>query len=347
MMLWTGTSRATWVAAVCALSALGLAGPAAQVVPAVRALNEPWPEPLVVDGIEIAPVQKDVYVLAGGGGNVVIGVSEQGVTMVDAGAPGQAAQLQAAVRRITRWPLRLLVNTTADLDHIGGNGDMVTFAGGTITGQIGQARPAHFGTAFVAHENSYLRMMKGTSQFPPLTGAALPTSTFFMARKDLFASGQSVQVFSAPAAHTDGDVFVFFRSSDVIAAGDVFRTDRYPMVDLLRGGSIDGVIAALNHIVELTVPERNQMGGTRVVPGHGRLANESDVVDYRDMLTIIRDRVEGLIAKGSTLAQIRAANVALEYDGLYGRAPEWTGAMFLEAVYNSLAAKPANAEGGR
>jgi len=118
------------------------------------------------------------------------------------------------------------------------------------------------------------------------------------------------------------------------------------MVDLSRGGSIDGLIEALNKIVELTVPERNQMGGTRVVPGHGRLANESDVVDYRDLLTIIRDRVKAMVEKGNTLAQVQAANVALEYDGTYGRNPEWSSAMFIEAVYNSLAAKKATTEGG-
>jgi len=337
---------ATWLAAVCALSTFGIAGPAAQVVPIIRALNEPWPERVIVDAIEIVPVQKDVYFLAGGGGNVVVAVSDQGVTIVDAGAPGQAAKLQAAVRRITRRPVRLLVNTSSDLDHIGGNGDMVTFAGGPITGQIGQDRPASFGTAFVAHENSYLRMLKGTPSMPPLTGNALPGSTFFTARKDLFSSGQPVQLFAPAPAHTDGDLFVFFRSADVIAAGDIFRTDRYPMVDLSRGGSIDGLIEALNKIVELTVPERNQMGGTRVVPGHGRLANESDVVDYRDLLTIIRDRVKAMVEKGNTLAQVQAANVALEYDGTYGRNPEWSSAMFIEAVYNSLAAKKATTEGG-
>jgi glyoxylase-like metal-dependent hydrolase (beta-lactamase superfamily II) len=347
MMRRMSATRGTWLAVVCALATLEVAGLTAQIVPTIRALTEPWPEPVVVDGIEIVPVQKDVYFLAGGGGNVVIAVSDQGVTMVDAGAAGQAARLQAAVRRITRRPLRLLVNTSSDPDHVGGNGDMVAFAGGAITGQIGQDRPAHFGTAFVAHENSYLRMLKGTPSMPPLTGAALPVSSFFTARKDLFSSGQPVQLFAPAPAHTDGDLFVFFRSADVIAAGDIFRTDRYPMVDLSRGGSIDGVIDALNAIVELTVPERNQMGGTRVVPGHGRLANESDVVDYRDMLTIIRDRVQAMVEKGNTLAQIQAANLALEYDGTYGRASEWSGAMFLESVYNSLAARRATTEGGK
>jgi len=110
----------------------------------------------------------------------------------------------------------------------------------------------------------------------------------------------------------------------------------YPLIDGSRGGSIQGELAALNTLLDITVPERNQMGGTRVVPAYGRVANEADVLEYRDMLTIIHDRVQAMVAKGMTLQQVKAARPTLEYDGIYGKKPEWTGEMFLEAVYRDL-----------
>jgi hypothetical protein len=147
-----------------------------------------------------------------------------------------------------------------------------------------------------------------------------------------------VQLFFEPNAHTDGDLMVFFRGSDVVHAGEIFRTDQFPVVDLARGGSINGVLGGLNHLLEITVPQRNQMGGTRVVPAYGHIGNEADVLEYRDMVTIIRDRVQSLIEKKQTLAQVKAAGVALEYQQ-YGKNPRWTTDMFVEAVYNSLAKK--------
>ena len=186
----------------------------------------------------------------------------------------------------------------------------------------------------VAHENAYNRMSSGSRGVPPLTGDALPTSTFFTPRKDLFSNGEPVQLIAQPGAHTDGDILVFFRKSDVVVTGDVFVTTSYPVIDASRGGSVQGVIDALNAIIELTVPERNQMGGTRVIPGHGRICNEADVVEYRDMVTIVRDRVQEMARKGMTLQQVKAARPSLEYDGLYGSTTgEWTTERFVEAVY--------------
>jgi len=328
--------------AMLALVSGAVAGLSAQTVPTLRGVFErgEWPETVKVEGIEILPVLKGVYMLAGGGANVTVQIGEEGVTMVDAGAAGQATRLQAALRHLTRKPLRYLIDSGPDADHIAGNGDMVKFAGGTSGPQAGGGggggRPPNVGTAFIAHENAYNRMINGSKELAPLTGDALPDSTFFTAKKDIFANGEPVQILHQPSAHTDGDVIVFFRGSDVVAAGDVYRTDRYPMIDLARGGSINGELAALNTLLDITVPERNQMGGTRVVPGHGRISNESDVLEYRDMLTIIRDRVKAMMDKGQTLAQIKAARPSLEYDGLYGKAADWTGDMFLEAVFNSL-----------
>jgi len=128
---------------------------------------------------------------------------------------------------------------------------------------------------------------------------------------------------------------VFFRRSDVISAGDAFTPDRYPMIDLARGGSIEGMLAGINYILELAVPDINEEGGTMIVPGHGRLCDESDVSDYRDMVTIVRDRVADMVKRKMTLEQVKAAKATRDYDGVYAT-PGHTGDMFVEAVYRSL-----------
>ncbi|MGH9147504.1 MAG: hypothetical protein ACRD1Q_12395, partial [Vicinamibacterales bacterium] len=160
--------------------------------------------------------------------------------------------------------------------------------------------------------------------------------TFTAKFKAMYLNGEGIQVIHQPAAHTDGDSVVFFRRSDVVSAGDVFTPDRYPVIDLDRGGRVEGIIAALNRVLAITVPENFQERGTYVIPGHGRLSDEADVVEYRDMVVIIRDRVQNLIKKGSTLEQVKAAKPSRDYDGEYGAA----GAdRFVEAVYHSLAAR--------
>ena len=165
----------------------------------------------------------------------------------------------------------------------------------------------------------------------------LPTDTFFVAQKDVFFNGEAVQILHQPAAHTDGDSLVFFRKSDVVSTGDVFTTTGYPVIRTEDGGSIDGVIAALNRIIEITVPEEKQEGGTMVIPGHGRLADEADVVEYRDMVTIIRDRIQSMIAMGMTPRQVQAAKPTADYDGRYGATSGfWTTEQFVAAAYESL-----------
>jgi glyoxylase-like metal-dependent hydrolase (beta-lactamase superfamily II) len=315
----------------------------AQVAPMVRAMTEPWPEQLVVDGIEILPVRGSVYMLVGGGANVSVAIGDEGVVMVDSGSAGNASKLQNAVRRLTRKPLRYLITTAPDPDKVGGNADMVKWAGGTSGPQaaaggqgFGQnGRSPNVGTGVIAHEAAYNRMISGGNGLTALTGDGLPDSTFFTPRKDIWANDEAVQLFFAPNAHTDGDLMVFFRGSEVVHAGEVYRTDQFPLVDLARGGSINGVLGGLNHLLEIAVPQRNQMGGTRIVPAYGRISNEADVLEYRDMLTIIRNRVQALIEKKATLAQVKAAGVALEYQH-YGRNARWNTDMFVEAVYNSL-----------
>jgi cyclase len=306
---------------------------------------DPPPAPITVDGLEVLPVQGQVFMVTGAGGNVTLQVGSEGVLVVDSGATGQTDKLLAAIARLTPRPVRFLVNTNADPDHVAGNRGVVQSQGGVRgprPGGVGGGNPLgqNAGVMTMSHENAYNRMSTPNGSFPALTGEGLPESTFFTPRKEFFSNGEPVQLYSQPSAHTDGDVLVFFRKSDVVSTGDVFVTTGYPVIDTARGGSIGGIVSALNNVIDLTVPERNQMGGTRVIPGHGRICNEADVVEYRDMVTIIRDRVQAMVKKGMTLAQIKTAKPSLEYDGLYGATTgAWTTDMFLDAVYRGVGGK--------
>jgi cyclase len=338
------------LAVVCAAIATSVAGMSAQLPPVVRALTESWPTTEKIDGIEIVPVLKHVYMLVGAGSNVTVQIGDQGVTVVDAGGTGKSDAVIAAVRHLTPKPIRYLVDTGPDADHIGGNAAIVKAAGGLLGGGTGGANAGgggggnaalnqNVGVMTVSHENAANRLSRGGAGLPALTGDAIPFSTFFTRRKDLYLNGEPIELRWQQAAHTDGDIFVFFRGSDVVSVGDVYLPDSYPHIDLARGGSVQGEINALNEIIDITVPERNQMGGTRVVPGHGRLANEADVVEYRDMMTIVRDRIRDMVKKGMTVEQIKAAKPTLEYDGIYGTDKSWTGGMFIETIYRDLTQK--------
>ena len=156
----------------------------------------------------------------------------------------------------------------------------------------------------------------------------------------MYINGEGIEVLHQPAAHTDGDSVVFFRRSDVVVAGDVIDTTRFPMIDVARGGSIQGEIDALNRIVDLAIPSipfdwRDE--GTLVIPGHGRLFDQLDVVEYRDMVVIIRDRIRAMLKQGKSLEQVKAASPTQGYTRRYGAdSGPWTTSMFVEAIYTSL-----------
>jgi cyclase len=325
-------------------ASMALPGPQAQQPVTLVPLTPP-PAPLIVDGLEVLPVQGNIHVIVGAGANVTVQTGDEGVLLVDSGGPGQSGRILAAVHRLTGRPVRFLVNTNPDPDHVAGNGAIVMAEGGARGPRPGgagggNAQGPNVGVITVAHENAFNRMSAGTGGFAALTGDALPQTTFFTPKKEFFSNGEAVQVLAQPKAHTDGDVIVFFRQSDVVSTGDVFVTTGYPVIDATRGGSVQGVIDGLNAIIDLTVPERNQMGGTRVIPGHGRICNEADVVEYRDMVTIIRDRVQDMAKKGMTLAQMKTARPSLDYDGLYGATTgEWTTEMFLEAIFREVSGR--------
>src|ERR1700690_2932090 len=163
-----------------------------------------------------------------------------------------------------------------------------------------------------------------------------PTDTYETENWKLY-NGEGVFIYHPLNAHTDGDSYVLFRRSDVVSTGDILTLESYPVVKAERGGSINGLVDALNQIIELLEPKENEEGATYVIPGHGRICDRNDVVNYRDMVTIIRGRIQALINKGMTLEQVKAAKPTVDYDGLYGAtAGPWTTDMFVEAVYRDL-----------
>jgi glyoxylase-like metal-dependent hydrolase (beta-lactamase superfamily II) len=222
---------------------------------------------------------------------------------------------------------------------VGGN-EAIRKAGSTISGgnvAFDLGANASEGAQVIAHENVLNRVSAPTGKQSALPTGGWPTSTFVDNEKKLFFNGEGIEVIHMPAAHTDGDSIVFFRKSDVIATGDLFTTVMYPVIDTAAGGNIQGIVEALDRIVDLIIPVYGQEGGTLVVPGHGRLCELGDVINYREMTIIIRDRIQDMVKRGMTLEQVKAAKPTFDYDPLYGTSTGfWTTDMFVEAVYKSL-----------
>jgi glyoxylase-like metal-dependent hydrolase (beta-lactamase superfamily II) len=293
------------------------------------------------DGLDILQLRPNFYVIAGAGGNIGVQVGPDGVVVVDSGTAERADAVVRAVKSISIRPIRYVINTSADTDHVGGN-EIVARAGQTILNLTGALSGlANGGAAAVLAAESVLRRMSApTGEKAPFPTAAWPTETFHGRRSYMYLNGEAIETLHQPSAHSDGDSVVFFRRSDIVMAGDVIDTTRFPVIDLKKGGSIQGEIDALNRLVELAVPSFPlvwQEGGTYVIPGHGRVYEQLDVVEYRDMVTIIRDRVRALIEDGRTLEQVKAARPAQGYTRQYGSDQgSWTTDMFIEAVYGSL-----------
>jgi cyclase len=282
--------------------------------------------------IHTLPVQGNVYMLVGGGGNVTVQVGKDGVLLVDTNFAELAPKIMAAIRKLSDGPIRYVINTHVHPDHTGGNEALV---------KLGATPAAPAPALVVAHLSVLERMVTPPAGSPPVPRALWPNDTYSTPYKDFFFNNEAVVVYHMPAAHTDGDSVVFFRRSDVVSTGDIFAPDLYPFIDLDRGGSVQGIVAALNRILEITVPAKYQEGGTYVIPGHGRLCEEADVVEYRDMVTIIRDRVQDLIKQGKTLEQVKAAKPSRDYDTQYAAEGSFvTPDMFVEAVYKSLRKSP-------
>jgi glyoxylase-like metal-dependent hydrolase (beta-lactamase superfamily II) len=268
--------------------------------------------------------------------NITVQTSDDAVVVVDSGRGDASDRVLAAIRRISTRPVRFIINTQAGRDHTGGNEALAKSGrpyGGRASGAGFLLADQSAGATIIAHEQ-VLAVLGGSRGGPAAPFGMLPTETYFTREHELF-NGEAIQLFHEPAAITDGDSMVFFRRSDVISAGDIFTTQSYPRIDLKAGGSINGEIAALNHLLDLAIPRDKQEGGTYIIPGRGRITDEADVVEYRDMLVIIRDRVQDLLSKGRSLEQIQATRPSFDYDRRYS-VPGWTGEQLVATIVESL-----------
>jgi len=327
--------------------------------------------------IHVLPVQGNIYMLVADGTNITVSVGPEGIAVVNTGAAAMSDKLLTAINQLANsavtppapnnclgancagmWgysspfinsvisspappkPIRFIMNTSAAPEHVGGNQKLAS-AGffprgggfGAAVDNVGRI------ASIIAHENVLLHMSAPAGKAPAAPTAAQPTDTFFddLHKLPQYFNGEAVVLYYEPNANTDGDSIVYFRHSEVIAAGNIFSTVSYPVIDLANDGSIEGVINGLNHILDLAVAEYRGQGGTWVIPSHGRLSDLADVASYRNMLVMIRDRVQDLKKKGMTLDQVKAAKPTMDFDGRYGSTTgSWTTAMFVEAVYKTL-----------
>jgi glyoxylase-like metal-dependent hydrolase (beta-lactamase superfamily II) len=295
--------------------------------------------PPASDTVETLQVRPNIYVIAGAGGNVVAHLGEEGVILVDSGSAAMAEQVVAALRKITIAPIRLIINTSADPDHIGANERLAREGFSLAANAFNPGQIA----GILAHENVLNRVSAPTGQQAPFPVAVWPTETYISRIKSMYVNNEGIQVIYQPAAHSDGDSIVFFRKVDVIATGDILDLRRFPVIDAQAGGTIQGELDALNRLLELAIPAMPfiyKEGRTFIVPGHGRIADHAEVVEYRDMVTVIRDRIKNMVDKGMTLEQVKAANPTQGYRARYGSdSGSWTTDMFVEAVFKGLTPK--------
>ena len=298
-------------------------------------------------GLDVVQLRSNFYVIGGAGGNIVVQTGPDGVILVDSGSTAMADDVLATIRRLTPLPIRYIINTSMDPDHVGGNDKLARAGLSILPGAVAAGAGlnddlvSNSGRASVlAHENVLTRMTASGPQAVPT--ALWPTKTFAYRMYSMYLNGEGIQVIHMPAAHTDGDTIVFFRRGDVIATGDVIDTTRWPVIDITRGGTVQGEIDALNRLMDLSIhnlPIQWHPDRTFLVPGHGFVYDKLDLLEYRDAVTVVRDRVLDLINQGMSLAQVKAANPTLGYRSQYGAdSGPWTTDMFVEVIYNELAA---------
>jgi glyoxylase-like metal-dependent hydrolase (beta-lactamase superfamily II) len=315
---------------------------------AAPAMADSAPAMAAMAGVDVVPVRRgaeSVAMVMVHGQNVAVQFGADGAVVVDTAAAGDSAALLQALRQLGAAPVRFIINTSASADRVGGNAQVSTAGQGFSQGERGFGG-GHFvsvsNAPILAHSNVLLTMA-GAGGY---ASQAMPTLTYSQGDKGFTLNGDSIEVMHIPGAHSDADSIVIFRRADVIVAGDILDMQHFPQIDLAHGGSINGEIAALNELVDLTVPALPLYwhgGGTVVIPARGRLAEQREIVQYRDMLTIVRDRVQALIGQHRSLAQVRAADPTAGYDSRYGaQEGPWTTDQFVTAVYQSLTATQAH-----
>jgi glyoxylase-like metal-dependent hydrolase (beta-lactamase superfamily II) len=281
-------------------------------------------------GVELLPVQGNISMLAGAGANITVQTGKDGVLLVDSGAAGMSEKVADLIRTVSRGQVTYIVNTSDTSDHVGGNEHFARIGRPLAIARAAQA------PVFIIAYGTVLDRMSDRNAKPPIPDRALPNDTYSVPQKNLSFNGEAVQIFHQPAS-TDGDSIVLFRRSDVVSTGDSFDPTRYPYIDLKRGGSLQSVVEGLKRLRQMVIPADHVEGGTMIIPGHGRVCDMADLAVYHQMVTIVRDRLQDMIARGMTLEQVKAAKPTRDYDPIYGSTSgSWTTEMFIEAAYNSL-----------
>ncbi len=264
--------------------------------------------------IHTVPLAENLYVLAGGGGNIALLVGEDGALMVDTGFEQLAEKITEAVGEVSKNPVRMVINTHWHFDHVGGNEHLA---------KTGAVIVAHKSTRKLMTEKRFIAVID--REMEPSPAAALPVITFD-SPLTFHWNGEKVDVFPIEPAHSDGDCLVFFRTANVLHVGDTCFNGMYPFMDVNAAGSLDGMVAALDRALTLTDDK------TTVIPGHGRLLNSVELKTYRDMLATVRDRVRALIDQGKSRAEIIAEKPTKEFDDRWGQswldADTWVGLVF-------------------
>ena len=282
--------------------------------PAEAPMRDPAPE-----GIRSMHVKGQVWAIFGAGGNISVQIGDEGVLVVDTGTSEMAPAVREEIRRLAgSRPIRYVISTHFHGDHTGGN--------------VVLANEPDQLAAVLGHENVGRRLIETGAE-----AGELIMDTFYGESKSIYFNGEAIEIIHLPSAHTDSDSLVFFRGSDVVSAGGVISTTSFPSFSVEQGGSVNGLLAALNRILDITVAETRGQGGTIVIPGHGRLYDETDVAEYRDMLNIVRDRIQSAIDDGDSLRDVMQSRPTLDYSGIYdATGGPWTTDAFVEAIYRDL-----------
>lgn len=285
--------------------------------------------------IEILHVRGNVHMLVGAGGNITVHAGNDGILLVDSGLESMSAKVIDAMRSISKGPLRYIVNTTERPEHVGGNA-AIAAVGSTIPFRPPEDVRVSDGmrdkpkASVISFLTTSDRMSAPTGKVAPYPEAAWPDNTYSTPQKKLYFNDEPVLIMHVPGT-TDGNSVVHFRTADVISVGDLVDLTAYPVIDVKSGGSIEQLFDGLYRLIDLTVPNRKSEAGTLVIPGHGRLADQFEVVYYQQMVGIVRDRLKDMIARGLTLQQIKAERPTRDYDTRYG-SPD----AFVEGAYESL-----------